>query len=571
MSITACTGTIAEAPLGGEAPADGPSATPDLTAPPEGRPPAAGSPAASQPPVAGHAASRCANRAVRAPLRRLTPFEYDNTVRDLLGDETSPGQALPGDETGNGFGNDADALSVSSLLAEQYAKVAEGIAARATRTPEALARLAPCARAVTAATEAACARELIARFAPRAYRRPLASGELDELLAFQRAARMQGPDFASSIAAVIEAVLQSPDFLYRVEHGVPDPRRPDRRRLAGHEVASRLSYLFWGTMPDAALMAAADQGALATEAGVREQAARLLSDPRSRPVIRYFFDHFLPIGGLAHLERDPKRFPSYSAKIGELLRQETQTFLEAGMFATATPWPALLTAPYTYVNEALASYYGTRNVKGTAFQKAEVDTKQRLGLLTQGGVMAGTAHSNETSPVVRGAYVVKHLLCRPIPLPTGDLLDEIKPPDPYTGKTARERYAQHSADPACVGCHLLMDPVGLALENYDPVGLWRDRENGVLIDASGSVPGVEGTVSGPTELVRALAGTEDIKSCLAVNWASYAYGRSLGSDADACTREEVERGFAAAGYDLRRLVLSLAQTEDFLSLPAIEE
>ena len=227
----------------------------------------------SAPPPGPVVPAMCRDRQVvrpgRAPLRRLTRFEYNNTVRDLLGDATGPASALPAEELGNGFGNDAAGQSVSSLLAEQYATVAEGIAARATQTPAALARLAPCAGMVNAAGEEGCARRIIEGFTPRAFRRPLAPGEVDPLLALYRSTRaLEGATFASAIAAVLEAVLQAPDFLYRIERGVPDPARPELRRPSGDEMATRLSYLLWGSMPDEPLRLAARRGGLATAAGV---------------------------------------------------------------------------------------------------------------------------------------------------------------------------------------------------------------------------------------------------------------------------------------------------------------
>ncbi|WP_437984649.1 DUF1592 domain-containing protein [Sorangium sp. So ce117] len=505
----------------------------------------------------------------RAPLRRLTRFEYNNTVRDLLGDTTEPAFSLPSEDIGNGFGNDADTLSVSSLLAEQLGTIAGGIAQRATATPEALARLAPCAGDVTAASEGACARTIVEDFAARAYRRPLQAGEADELLALYSVGR-EDATFAAGIAMVIEAVLQSPDFLYRVEWGAPDPARPALRRPTGDEMATRLSYLFWGTMPDEPLRAAAQAGELATKEGVRSHAERMLDDPRARPVVRFFFDSLLPISSLADLERDAEAFPTFSRTIGSLMREETQRFLEQEIFEEAGTWPSILTAPYSYMNGPLAAFYGVSGVTGDAFQRVELDTTRRLGLLTQAGVMAGTTHSNMTNPVVRGSFVVQKLMCHVIPLPTGDILEKVKPPDPYTGKTARERFSQHSEDQVCATCHQFMDPVGFSFENYDAVGLFRATENDVAIDASGSVPGTEGAVSGPIELVRKLAETEDVQSCFATHWIEYAYGLTLRAE-DKCTREAVTAAFKTSGYNVKQLLIELTQTDAFHTMAPREE
>ncbi|HET6583871.1 MAG TPA: DUF1592 domain-containing protein, partial [Nannocystaceae bacterium] len=503
------------------------------------------------------------------PLHRLNRLEYNNTVRDLLGDDTLPGNAFPSEEIGNGFGNDADAQSVSSLLAEQYSAVAEDVALRATE-PARLASVAPCAAdlgdTADAATEEACVRSFVQSFVTRAYRRPLEPAEIDELVALQQAVR-PGTTLAISIAAIIDAVLQSPDFLYRIEWGVDDG---SRRRPSGYEMATRLSYFLWGTLPDDELVAAAEADELSSASGVLAHATRMLDDPRARPVVRFFFDNLLPITGLAALERDEARYPTYTGEIGALMREETHQFLQYEIFEGEGTWPAALTADYTFMNQALAEYYGVAGVEGDEFRKVALDTTQRLGLLTHAGVVAGTIHSNETNPVVRGSFIVQKIMCNTIPLPTGDVLAEVKPPDPDSGATARERFSQHSSDPACTPCHQQMDPVGLALENYDAVGLWRDTENGVTIDASGSVPGTEGTIDGPVELVQKVAAAEKTQSCFAVQWANFAYGRTHAPE-DECVQSAVDTAFTESGYDISELLLALTQTDAFLYMPAGEE
>ncbi|HKU41914.1 MAG TPA: DUF1592 domain-containing protein [Polyangiales bacterium] len=506
----------------------------------------------------------------RAPLRRLTSFEYDNSVRDLLGDDSSPARAFPSEEIGNGFGNDADAQGVSSLLAEQYATVAEAIAQRATATPAALARLDACTQSLTAASEPACARKIVDRLGTSAFRRPLARDEGDELYALYAAARTEAP-FAAALATVIEAIVQAPDFLYRVELGVADAAQPGRRRVSGDEMATRLSYLLWQTLPDESLRLAAARGELATAQGVSSHARRMLDDPRSRPVVRYFFDNLLPIASLTQLERDRALYPDWNAEIGRLMHEETQTFLEHEIWSGPGTWPAALTAPYTYVNEALAKFYGIPGVKGAAFQKVPLDPTRQLGVLTQGAFLAGTTASNHTNPVIRGAFIARELLCRPLALPSDPaLLAMIKPPDPYSAKTARERYAAHRTQPVCAGCHQQMDPIGLTFENFDPVGRYRTTENGAPIDASGELPGAPGTVRNAVGLVQALAALDETHACFATRMLEFGYGRSLKkSDAsDACLQEQIQAAFKASGYDIKQLLLDLTQTEAFLYLRA---
>jgi hypothetical protein len=501
----------------------------------------------------------------RAPLRRLTRFEYNNTVRDLFGDTTQPANLLPPEELGNGFGNDADKISVSSLLAEQFGIVAEGIATRATATPEALVRLAPCASTLTDATEDACARTLIDNVASQAFRRPLSTEESDELFALEQALRASvGASFASAISGVIQAILQSPDFLYRVEFGVPDPVNPDVRRPSGDEMATRLSYFFWGTQPDDSLRAAAKTGELLTADGVRAQAVRMLEDPRSRAVIRFFFDNLLPINGLTDIQRDPELFPAFSREIGAAMREETQRFLEYEIFEGGGTWPSALTAPYTFVNGPLANFYGITGVTGDEFVQVPLDTSQRVGFLTQAGVMTGTVTSNRSNPVLRGSFILNRLLCRKISLPTDPaILAMVQVPDDTTGATARERFSKHSSQAVCRSCHQFLDPLGFALENFDPVGQYRTEENGVTIDTSGELPGGEGPIANAVDLAQWLAETSDAQSCFAEHWLEFAYGRTLGRD-DECTQDAVDAAFEESGYDVQEMLLALTQTDAFL-------
>jgi hypothetical protein len=473
-------------------------------------------------------------------------------------------------EIGNGFGNDADSLSVAGLLAEQYWTVAEGIATRATATSTSLAKLGACASTVTAATEEACARTIIENLAPRAYRRPLVAGESDALLAMEKVVRATAnATFATGVSAVIQALLQSPDFLYRVEFGVPDQARPALRRPSGDEMATRLSYLFWGTAPDDALRAAARGGALTTSSGVLAEATRLLNDARSRAVVRFFFDNLLPINGLSDVTRDKVLFPAFSAALGTAMHEETQQFLEYEIFTGGGTWPSVLTAPYTFVNDALAAFYGMTGVTGSTFRKVQLpDPTRRLGLILQAGVMTGTITTNKSNPVLRGSFILNKVMCRRISLPTDEkVLAMVMVPSDTSGATARERFSKHSAQTVCAGCHQYLDPVGFALENFDPIGQYRVQENGVTIDASGSVPGTTGTVNGPVELVQKIAGSEEVQTCFASHWMDFGYGRTVGTD-DQCTRIAVNDAFKKSGYNVKQLLLALTQTDAFLYLPA---
>jgi hypothetical protein len=513
----------------------------------------------------------------RSPLRRLTTREYNNTVRDLLGDTTNPGDLLPAqvDSKQNWFGNDADFQSVPDTLVEKYQSLSEDIAARATANASALGRLHACAgKTLAASEEEGCARSIAESIAPRAFRRVTTKADVDDLVAVYRSVRALAPSmtFASGVAAMLEAILQSPDFLYRVELGASAASSQPLRRVTGREMATRLSYLLWQTMPDSTLFAAADAGKFDSIEGVAGMARTMLEDPRSHATIAFFFDNFLPIPDLAGLGRDASVFPNWSASVGAAMRAEVQRVVEHEIFENAEPtdqnaagsWPALLSARYTFVNEALFRFYGPSafapgtSVTGATLQKVALNPQQRLGLLTLGGVMAGSTTSNRTNPVLRGIFIVNRVMCMNLELPMG-----LTPPqiDPYSGKTARERVGKHSQDTFCAGCHRVIDPLGLPFENYDAIGAYRTSERwtdpttnvtyDTPIDASGSVPGVDGPAANAIELTQKLAVSETVQACFASNWMQFAYGRSL-DGADDCNTQAVLKEFKASGYNVKR-------------------
>jgi Protein of unknown function (DUF1592)/Protein of unknown function (DUF1588)/Protein of unknown function (DUF1595)/Protein of unknown function (DUF1587)/Protein of unknown function (DUF1585) len=506
----------------------------------------------------------------RAPLRRLTSFEYSNTVEALLGDTTTAGSRLPAELLGNGFGNDADSQPSSAFLIEQYGTIAADLVATAFESTAVINKYDACVLG-TPQDEASCVRGFLTKFGEAAYRRPLDAGELDLLVGLQQSLREHG-DFKSSVTGTVETMLQTPEFLYRVEFG--EAAANGLRRPSGYEMANRLSYFLWGSPPDAALVAAAASGKLNDAAGVAEQAARLIDDPKARRVTQFFFDSYLPINALNDQSREPEMYPTFNGRIGSLMHEETSTFLEHEIFEGTGTWDSILTAPFTFVNEELAGYYGISGVEGEEFRKVDLDTTKRLGLLTQGALMTGTTVSNYTNPVRRGGFLLSHILCIEVPLPPAELLARAKPPEPYTGKTGRERYTIHSQDTECASCHALLDPPGFGLENFDAVGLWRDTENDVTIDASGSAVGI-GAFSGPVELIQRIAESTMTHACFAKQWQTFAYGRELhtvttpdqaADPADVCNANKLSQAFEASGHNVKQLLLDLTQTDAFLYL-----
>ncbi len=508
----------------------------------------------------------------RAPVRRLTRTEYNNSIESVLLDDSKPGNDLPAEELGNGFSNDADKQPVAPLLAEKYASNAGKVAQAAINNPAFMNRVAPCFATVNPGNEESCARTFIENFGQDAYRRPLETAEVDDLLALQKEVQAL-TDYKDSLAAVIEGVLQGPDFLYRVEFGDPTSAEGGRVRITGYEMATRLSYFFWGAPPDDELMAAAASGQLSTNEQVLAQATRLLNHDNSRTAIRNFFAKLLPIEGLTDLARDKTQFPTFSPKIGSLMRKETEAFLEHEIFEGPGDWVSVLTSPYTFVNEELANYYGIETdingnpIVGEEFVQAYHNPEQRMGLLTQGSILTGTTVTNYTNPVRRGIFLLHHIMCVALPNPPDGL--NVTPPEPSSGLTGRERYSKHSSQPLCANCHKVMDPPGFALENYDAVGLWRDQENGVTIDASGELKVLPAPFNGPLELVQQVAENEMTQACFAEHWLTYSAGRSLDSGDD-CLVQKLEHQFFESGYNIKELLLQISQTDAFLYRPAQE-
>ncbi len=482
-----------------------------------------------------------------APTRRLTRFEYDNTIRDLLGDASAPGKQLPPDEAALGFDNNAEARSVTEILADGYMKVAEQVARRAV---EHLDTLVPCPPSL------GCAESFVRTFGKRAWRRPLDARERTRMLrVFER-----GEDFATGIRLVVQTFLQAPQFLYRIERGTPVGTRV---RLTPYEIATRLSYLLWASMPDEALLVAAADGKIETQEQIASQARRMLADPKALAQIKHFHDQWLDLDRIDEIHKDKKVVKGYKPELRELFRGETHAFLEQVMVRGDGSLTAMLTAPYSFMNAGLAKYHGLTGPAGEVFERVNLDPTQRAGLLTQAGLLSVLAKNNQTSPVERGKFVRERLLCTTPPPPPPNA--EVKPPEPDPRLTTRERFAEHVEDVGCAKCHRMMDPIGFGFENYDAIGRWQAQENGKPIDNAGEVvdSDVAGEFHGAVELAHKLAQSRDVRSCVVKNWFRYGFGRSE-EPADSCTMEALGKSFEGSGLSVRELLVALTQTEAFL-------
>jgi hypothetical protein len=490
-------------------------------------------------------------------VRRLNRFEYDNTIRDLLGDESNPASAFPTEEMRLGFDNNATALQVSPALVEQYMRAAETLAT--TAVTKNMKSLVPCDPAVTGAD--ACAKSFIDSFGTKAYRRPLTSDEGASMKAvFDVGAKT---DFTSGIRLVIETMIQSAPFLYRIEFGSTPHANEQVVKLTSWEMASRLSYLLWQSMPDDELLAAAKADRLQDSGDIAMQVTRMMEDPKAHEPFQHFHEQWLKLDQIGNLDKDAKVFQSFDATLTPLMAEETRRFLEYVVWQGGGTLDDLLTSPVSYQNAKLSAYYGISGASGTDFVQVKLDPAANAGILTKGGLMAMLGKANDTAPVQRGKFVREQLLCQPLSPPPANIM--IKPPELSSTLSTRERFAAHRTQPLCASCHDLMDPIGLGFENYDGAGHYRTTQNGMTIDASGQVlmSDITGTFNGAVELAKRLATSDQVRNCVTTSWFRYAYGRAETTD-DACTLATVNQKFADARYDLKSLVVALTQTDAFL-------
>ncbi len=516
-------------------------------------------PAEMPPPPSVMPPDGCQPVAMRDPgpalIRRLTRLEYDNTVRDLIGVEvTLARSSFAPEEESLGFDNNARALQVAPLHAEQFMGAAEELSGSILTR---LDTLHPCEM-----RDRACAESFIATFGRRAWRRPLEPAEELRLLGvYDRGVQMEGAAFDNGLQLIAQSLLQSPNFLYRIEVGVPVDEVPGLNRLDGFEVASRLSYLVWRSMPDDALLDAAGSGALDTPDGVAEQLHRLLDDERARDSLWTFLEQWLDLDEIAHLEKEHEAYPAWSNTLRTLFAEESRLFVDHVVWE-AQDLRDLFVADYAFVERTLARHYGLSPVSGNAFQKVALGDRRR-GMLTQGSLMAATSKPNQTSPVHRGIFVRKRLLCTALPPPPPDV--SATPPDPDPSLTTRERYAEHTADEACAGCHRLTDGLGFGFEQFDAVGRFRATENGRPIDASGDVIStydMDGPFDGVGDLADRLAVSEQAQRCVTVQAFRYAFGRGE-NPVDSCAIDAMYDAYVEGEYGLSGLLEALVRSDAF--------
>lgn len=411
----------------------------------------------------------------------------------------------------------------------------------------------------------ACARQIIETFARRAWRRPVEAGELDRLMGFIGLAREQGDDLDQGIRLALQAVLLSPHFLFRVEGG------DTARRLTDHELASRLSFFLWGSVPDAALLDAADAGTLSAPETLAAQVDRMLDDPRARRSIDHFGDQWLHTSSMGDVAPDWHFFPDFDDALRASMTTEAQTFFAHKLLANEGLGD-LLVSDYTFLDARLAEHYDLP-LEGPAVEGLEgwhqvpLAGTQRGGLLTLGAVLTVTSFPTRTSPVKRGKWVLDQLMCIPPAPPPPGVEGDLEGVDPDA--SLRERLEQHREDPACAACHDMMDPIGLGLDTYDGIGAWRTHEGPHEIDPAGELPGGR-AFAGALELGGIVADDAMLGRCFSHKLATYAVGRGV-PNWDACLRETVVDRTAPEGHRMRDLVHALVQSPLFTHVGAAED
>jgi len=557
----------------------------------------------------------------RVTVRRMNRTEYNNTIRDLIGLDLRPADDFPADDIGDGFDNSADVLSLPPILLEKYLTAAERVVDAAFRSEATRRRLLNPPDSVVplsyrriilpqrdhvrnrlilsaadlpppdpAAEELQRAYLVLQAFADRAYRRPVTYEEVNRLLRFVQDAQTSGAGAEHGLRIALQAVLCSPQFLFRIEtrerqtEPLPQPlpeagrgaRAPSPvllplpasgRGLGGgvalvddFALATRLSYFLWSSTPDEELFAHAARGTLRQGNNLARQVRRMLRDPKSLALAENFAQQWLQTRGLKEFTPDINRFPDFDEALRSAMAHETVLFFDAVVREDRSMLD-FLDADYTFVKDRLARHYGLPGDHGGEFRRVSLAGTQRGGVLTHASVLAVTSNPTRTSPVKRGRWILENILGAPPP-PPPPVVEALKEPEQAAGATLRQRMERHRSDPSCASCHASMDPLGFGLEAFDALGAWRTRDGDQPVDPSGVLPDGR-TFDGPAGL-RALLreGRQPFARCLTEKMLTYALGRSLSrSDRRAVTA--IARKLADHEYRFSALVLALVHSHPF--------
>ncbi len=492
----------------------------------------------------------------RAPLRRMSDVQYRNTIDDLFEGLVLASDDFPPTSRAFAFSSEPAANDVNDLAAEQILLAAEDVGDQVIASIEDIA-------ACPSGAPTACAETFVDAFGPRAFRRPLDPAQRELLLAvFAEAEAEDG--YADAIGRMVTVALQMPEFLYFIEHGVEGD--DETLRLSDYEVAARLSYLYWDTMPDEELRELAQAGELQDPDILEAQARRLLADSRSAPAMTRFYREWLQIRQLRPADKDAERFEGFGPEMIASMDTQLQRFVSTSLSGDDPSLAHLLTSNTVEVDANLAAIYGVPATEG--WSTLEADPEQRGGLFTLPGYLASHSYTEETSAVERGLVIRSRVLCQDIPAPPGDAADNAPPlPD---NPTEADRTRALLENPNCGGCHILMNPLGMSFENYDALGAWRETyESGEAIDpqwvlASPPEGLDEQEFDGAVELGELLAGSEPVGACFVSNWLHHSYGAPAGStEVDQCMLDELTQAFDASGQDIPALMIAMTRSDAF--------
>jgi hypothetical protein len=502
-------------------------------------------------------------------LRRLTHSQYNNTVRDLLNDQSAPASQFPPEDFVNGFKNQYQAQSLSPLLVEAYSAAAERLARKAFQGGDQRG-LIPCKPSAPAAPSAACRARFVREFGLKAFRRPLKPDEQKRYEALFR----RETDFFKGAQIVVEAMLQSPHFLFRLDE-TSDPKwKP-------YATASRLSYALWDSMPDAALLEMAARGELSTPTSVEATARRMLADPRARRSLDEFVSQWMRFDRLLTATKDRRRYPNFTREAAAAMTEETRSFI-ADLVWNDRNFMDAFTADYSFINADLAAIYGVP-APAREFDLVKFPAEaERAGLLGQSLFLALTAKPDDTSPTARGLFIREQFLCQHVSEPPPGVntnLPEITEAKPQTN---RERMREHVTNPSCSTCHNLIDPIGFGFEKFDAVGARRDKfkllffgdddDDGrrakprtveLEMDTAGYVAGIpDSKFSSPRELGAVLARSPQCQECLVKQYFRYTTGR-METQADRHLIRQVTEDFRNSQFRFKELIISLIRSREF--------
>ncbi len=486
-------------------------------------------------------------------IRRLTGSQIKFSLEYLLGPDAALTFDVWSDPQLHGFESIAaaelalGANDVSTVETSSFAAID-----KALEQPSAIAKLAPC---VTSSPTAACYEEVATKFGRVAWRRPIAADEKDRLVAIANQAQSWGAgDFDTGLRYELSAILQSPNFLYVSEIG---EEADGARVLSGTELASRMSFFLLHRTPDVELLDAADAGKLGTDDGIREEARRMLLLPEARRSLDRFFSELYLIRDISTISKDAEEYPEWGAELASAMQEEMLRFFQDVVWTRDADAREFFTSQKTFVNATLAAFYGVAAPSGGAWGEVELPADQgRFGLLGKAGFLARFAHPALTSPTRRGRFYREKLLCREIPPPPPGVNQNL--PEPDEPKTMKERLEAHANNPNCAGCHMLMDPIGLSFEHFDPEGRYRVDDNGNEIDTTGASGDI--TFSGPEDL--ATRASEDGPACFVKNFWRESMGH-LETAGEQGALDRLEDAFADQGFSLQTLMVELCTSEGF--------